>query len=576
MIKKAAASFLRNTLLPRVSARTMASLGRLWLAGAWADFQEAAKDPASFQKKRLLTILVRNEDTEFGKQHRFRSIKGPEDYQKAVPVRPWTEFEPQMMRQVHGETNVLTSEKIVYFARTSGTTGTPKYIPVTKSFLEEYLRGRKLWVRQLISEFPEIIRGRALMLHSPFFETTTPSGIPSGSISSFLISINHGVRITQGLPAIPREILGLDDFKAKYYLILRFALESPISMISAVNPSTIVLFCQKLTEYASVLAEDLRRGTISQDFGLALPSVSKLTRGLRPRPAIAEKLLASLSRHGVVKPREIWNSLRLVATWRGGPASFYLGRFSEYFDRLEVMDLGYLATEGNFSVPLPADTSDGALIPHGHYLEFVPESERDRGGEEAVSMEKLEPGGRYYVIVTGSHGLYRYDINDLIECTGYYLRTPRVVFVSKGENVLSITGEKVTEWQIVEAAGAASAAAGVKLAGFACAIRKAATPYYVLIAEPDGPIPESSLKSLLLSFDRDLRRLNIEYEAKRKSLRLGPPLMRLLKPGSFVARREKLVMSGRLDFDGKAAHISHDETIFDDSFVGGGEMRATD
>lgn len=574
-MKNASAGFLCSTLLPLLPSWATGSLGRLWFGKAWRDFQETTENPGAFQKTRLLKIISRNEDTEFGRQHRFGSIKEPADFQQAVPVRPWSDFAPLMDRVVRGEKNVLTAEEIVYFARTSGTTGSPKLIPLTKSYQQEYLLGRKLWVRQLISGFPEIVRGKILSLHSPFFETTTPSGVPAGSMTSFLISINQGLRFARGIPAIPQEILGLDDFEAKYYLILRFALEAPISLISAVNPSTIVLFCQKLAEYAPLLTEDLRRGTISASFGRAVPSGLGLGGRLRPQPIVAEKLKRSLSSQGAVRLREIWDTLRVLATWKGGPASFYLGRLSEYLDGLEVMDLGYAATEGNFSVPLSAGVSDGVLIPHGHYLEFVPEPDRGRGGEEAIPLEKLEPGGRYYVVVTGSHGLYRYDINDIVECTGFYHRTPRVVFVCKGESVLSITGEKVTEWQVVEAVRASSSAAGVKLSDFTCAIRLSATPYYVLVAEPETRFPESSLRSLLLEFDRQLRRLNIEYEAKRKSRRLGPPLLRLLGPGSFVSRREQLVRSGSLVFDGKAPHVSHDETVLGDSVVIG-EIRATD
>ena len=197
----------------------MSSLGRSWSAWSWRAFQKAAENPASHQRDRLLKILIRNANTEFGRRHGFLSVKNPADFKKAVPARAWADFEPMMNRMVEGEKNILTSEDIVFFARTSGTTGAPKLIPVTRSYLDEYLRGRRIWMRQVVSEFPGIVRGKLLTIHAPFVEKKTPLGIPCGSITSFLLSINEGSRIARGIHVIPPEVFGLSDFKAKYYYI---------------------------------------------------------------------------------------------------------------------------------------------------------------------------------------------------------------------------------------------------------------------------------------------------------------------------------------------------------------------
>ncbi len=541
----------------------MSSLGRSRSAWSWRAFRKATENPAAHQRDRLLKILSRNARTEFGRRHGFLSVKNPVDFKKAVPARAWADFEPMMNRMVEGEKNILTSEGIVFFARTSGTTGTPKFIPMTRSYLDEYLRGRRIWMRQVVSEFPGIVRGKLLTIHAPLGETKTPPGISCGSITSFLLSINQGSRIAQGIHAIPPEVFCLSDFKAKYYYILRFALESPISNISAVNPSSILLFCRKLQEFAPRLAEDLKSGSINDDLDVPAGFRSKIGLGLRPQPAVADRLMKSLSRHGFVKPGEVWETLCLLCAWKGGSSSFYLDQFPKYFDDLKVMDFGYLATEGSFSVPLSADDSDGVLIPHGHYLEFIPESEKARGGDAALPMEKLEPGARYFVLVTGSHGLYRYDINDIVECTGFYRKTPRVVFLGKGENVLSITGEKVTDWQVVEAVKASSFAAGLGIIGFTCSIRLDATPFYVLAVETENVFPEQTLRSFLRGFDEAVQRLNVEYESKRKSLRLEAPRLKVLRPGTFLRFREEQVAAGAPDSQFKPPHLRAQEIFVD-------------
>ena len=52
-------------------------------------------------------------------------------------------------------------------------------------------------------------------------------------------------------------------------------------------------------------------------------------------------------------------------------------------------------------------------------LEFQP-ADQDRApqGRELLRVEQLEVGQRYFVYVTNTSGLYRYEMNDIIEVTG--------------------------------------------------------------------------------------------------------------------------------------------------------------
>ena len=49
------------------------------------------------------------------------------------------------------------------------------------------------------------------------------------------------------------------------------------------------------------------------------------------------------------------------------------------------------------------------------------------------------------------NGLYRYFINDLIEVTGWFQKTPTIRFVQKGKGVTNVTGEKLYEFHVIEA-----------------------------------------------------------------------------------------------------------------------------
>lgn len=549
-------------VLPRIPPGTVAGLGRLLFSRSWRRFDEATRDPSAHQRARLSAILDRNRDTAFGKEHGFTAVRSPEDYRKAVPVRTWTDFEPYVSRMTGGEQNVLVAEDVFFYARSSGTTGTPKHVPVTESYVEEYRAGRRPWMRQVISAFPGIVCGSMLTIHSPRVEGRTLSGVPYGSITIPVGLARRNIEVSRGLQQIPMEIFLIPAFEAKYYYILRFALETRISLIGAINPSTVVLFCKKLDEFAQRLVRDMRTGTIDESFDVDPVLRARLMKRLSPNPEAAARIERSAGQNGFVKPAEVWPELCGLLSWKGGSAPFYLSQFPKWFGDLPVMDYGYAATEGNFTVPMDPSGSDGVLIPNAHYLEFIPENERERGGDAALPMERLEPGGRYFTVVTASNGLYRYDINDVVECTGFHNRAPKVAFLHKGGAVLSITGEKVTEAHVVEAAAKAAARAGAPLRGFTCTVRLGDPPHYVLAVEPDGAADEDLFRALLLGFDGELARQNIEYESKRNSLRLAPPRLLVLAPGSFELYRQEQVRLGAPDSHCKPPHLAKDEAIF--------------
>src|SRR5579871_4289360 len=101
-------------------------------------FDAATREPERTQTHKLLDIVRRNADTEYGRRYGFASIASVKDFQRNVPPTEYDVLEPLVERVRNGEPNVLTSERPAMFATSSGTTGRAKYIPVTPSYLREY------------------------------------------------------------------------------------------------------------------------------------------------------------------------------------------------------------------------------------------------------------------------------------------------------------------------------------------------------------------------------------------------------------------------------------------------------
>lgn len=540
---------------------------RLLFSGSWRRFEEATERPREAQEARLLALVARAKDTEFGRAHRFAEIRGLEDYRARVPIRPFDGFEPYLARMVAGEPNVLIPEAPFFFARTSGTTGTPKHIPVTPLYVSEYRLPRRVWARQVMQAFPGLVRGKILTVHSPKLEATTERGVPVGSVTVGLTTQPGAVEgALAGAPwdAAPRSIFLLDDFELKYHVLLRLAAQAPISLAAAINPSTLVLLAEKLDRHAEELARDLESGGYGRLDALPEPIRGEVRAQLERAPKAARRLLDSKARHGRVIPTELWPRLAGLICWTGGSAPFYLAQLERLFPGKQVMDYGFLATEGGFSIPLGPGKRGGVVSVAGHVLEFVPEAAMARGETDGARLaDELELGERYRVVVTGAHGLYRYDINDVVECVGRYRNTAEIAFLHKGGHMLSVTGEKVAESHVVRAAARAEAEVGLPLVGFTATCALEHPPRYVLAVEPRGALEPAGAQRLLAAFDAALSAENVEYAAKRGSLRLGAPRLVVLRPGAYEAERRRRVAAGAPDSHVKPPHLVRDAALLD-------------
>jgi hypothetical protein len=422
-------------------------------------------------------------------------------------------------------------------------------------------------MRQLMQAFPGLLRGKILTVHSPRVEGHTEDGTPFGSITvamSKSLDPGEAPAAAFGLEAIPRRVFLLEDYEIKYYVTLRLAAQESVSIAAAVNPSTLLLLAKKLDQHADQIAADLESGQLEGIERLPREIQQDVREKLRRAPKQAARIRASKARFGRVLPTEIWPRLVGLLSWKGGSAPFYLRQLADWYPGLRVMDYGYLATEGGFSIPLSPEAKGGVVAVGGHVLEFVPEAARAEGrNEPAFLAHELELGQRYRVIVTGSHGLYRYDINDVVECVGRFSNTAEIAFVHKGGNMLSVTGEKIGESHVALAAERAQATTGLALAGVCISALMGDPPRYAFGVEPESQLDAGSESGLLAALEEGLRSANVEYAAKRDSLRLGPPVLKLLRRGAFEDERRRRVQAGAPDSHVKAPHLARDPAFLD-------------
>ena len=536
------------------------------LAGrrAAARFEKATMDPVAAQQRKLLEILTANRETEYGRAHGFSEIRDLRAYQRSVPVVTYEDIREHIERMASGVENVLTAEAPVMFAMTSGTTGDAKLIPITPT-----CRGRdhadqmRVWLHHARLAHPGIFRGKILSLVSPAVAGRTPAGIPYGSTSGMMYrDMNPLVRRSY---VVPYEVSEIEDYDAIYYAVMRLALEADVTLLATANPSSV----QKLVETADARAESLIRdihdGTLCRDLALEPLIRKRIEHQLARDPARAKQLDEARNRRSArLLPADYWPHLGLIACWKGGTVGGAVEHFAEWFDpdgcgMLPVRDWGYLSSEARGSIPLSDDGDGGVLTVTANVFEFVPvdELEKSPDGRDAwgfLGIDSIEVGKQYYIFLTTTGGLYRYDINDVIEVVGTYNRTPVVAFRRKGRGMTSMTGEKLSENQVIDAMTIAAKALELTVSHFRAETDVDHTRY-VFKVELEGSVPEDRQAALLEQIDETLCEGNLEYKAKRASGRLHAPLLQVMKPGWHEEELKHSAADGKPVFQSKDVHL---------------------
>ena len=510
----------------------------LW-ASHWArQFERLAEKPVETQQRVLLAKLRKNQNSRFGREHHFDSVRSVRDFQNAVPVTDYEYLRPYIDQCIAGNPSALFGDRtrIHMYALTSGTHAQPKHIPVTTEFLNEYQKGWRVWGVATHRDHPEAFAQRVMQVTSSWRESHTPLGVPCGSISGLNAQMQPRVFRSRFLPGLVIHELG--DSEAKYYVTARLTLDRRISMICTANPSSVLSVVRCIEQNADDLIRDIRDGGLKED--LEIPeTVRKRIAGLcRPNAPTAKRLEKMISRTGWLRPTDYWPDLRVLANWKGGTVGLYLNDYPRYFGSLPIRDIGLLATEGRLTIPMSSEGAGGVLDLGSQFFEFIPIDQLDKPEPETLLPHQVQTGSEYGVLITTSSGLYRYNIGDIVRVNGFWRKTPVVTFLNKGQHVSNMTGEKLTEHQVVEALTALSGQPGNLTAHVLISPQWGNPPTYTVTIEGDST-DKSEWATALGVLDRRLAELNMEYHSRRESGRLGPLTLNLVAPGTFDRMRER-------------------------------------
>lgn len=371
-------------------------------------------DIRKIQTEYLLKLLKKNSETVYGRKYGFGSIQSYEDFAKRVPLSVYEDYEPYIRAMAEGEHGVLTKENVLLFELTSGSSGSKKMIPYTKTLKQEFQRGIKPWLYDIYAGVAGVNQGKSYWSITPVTagKSYTSAGIPVGFeedaeyfgfvtqwIMRHLFAVDGSVRFAEDM----------QDFYRKTALQLLDCRE--LTMISVWNPTFLTLLCDFIHDHRGSLAEEMI-------------------------PNSREAFLEAAAQRRFDK---IFPNLKIISCWADASAFSYIDRVREYFPDIYIQPKGLLATECFMSFPLVGE--EGARLSiRSHFFEF-----RRLADGEIMTADRLTVG-EYELIVTTGGGFYRYCIGDIVKILAVYPDAPpRIRFLRRAGICSDLFGEKLTE-----------------------------------------------------------------------------------------------------------------------------------
>lgn len=526
---------------------------------------KASKDPRGASLNTLREILDYAKDTTYGRDHSFRDILDAEDddellmrYRENVMRNDYEDLRQYVEWHKQGHRDILFPGKPVLYATTSGSTAEPKWIPITDKYLKTvYGSMTKVWLFNFIMNRPKVFSGKILSIVGKVVEGYAPDGTVFGSVSG--VTQRDCPGFVKALYSNPQCVYSIEDYNARYYVLMRMGIEQDVTLIVTANPSTIVEMQNNVNEYYDEYVKDIMNGTISDKIVIEPKIREELEACLKPNPKRAAHLRELKRKYGRVLPKHYWPNLQILNTWKCGNTRIFLDKFKDSFPKTMLhQEFGYFSSECRFGLVLD-DTLNTVLFPHYHFYEFVKVEDLEKYNPKFYLIDELEKGQRYCPFVTTFAGLYRYDMHDIVEVGDKFQNAPTVHMIQKVNGIVTITGEKLYERQFIDAVHEAEAITGLAtkfFIGFAN-LEKAAYDFFYEFQNPE--VTQVQAEAFTAAVDVALKAANMEYKAKRESFRLKDAATYRLIKDSFETFKAQCIAEGARDGQFKLMLLLQDE-----------------
>jgi hypothetical protein len=469
-----------------------------------------ATRPVETQQKVFQQLIDKARHTAFGRDHDFTGIRTYDDFKKRVPVHDYEDLKPYIERVKSGEEDVLWPGKPLYFAKTSGTTSGTKYIPISKESISYHINSARDALLNYVHESGKgnFLDGKLMFLSgSP--EMHKENGIYIGRLSGIS---NHHVPAylrTNQMPSWETNIM--EDWETKVDTIVEETIDENMTLISGIPPWVQMYF---------------------------------------------DKIVARTGK----KIKDVFPNFELFV-YGGVNFEPYRAKLFETIGKKVDSVETYPASEG-FIAYQDSQTAPGLLLllNHGIFYEFIPADKYFEKDPPRLSIEEVELGVNYAVVMNTNAGLWGYSIGDTVQ---FISKAPYRILVSgRVKHFISAFGEHVIGSEVEGAMKyAVSRHPEVELVEFTVAPQ--VTPaeglplheWYIEFATPPN-----DLTAFEKDLDEQLQKLNSYYLDLVSGNVLRPLKVLPLQKAAF---QEYMKSQGKLGGQNKVPRLSNDRKLAD-------------
>lgn len=475
--------------------------------------------PFNVQQDTFNQLIEKGIETEWGKMHSYQSVQSIKDFQSLVPLQTYDDVKPYIDRLRAGENDLLWPGEIKWFAKSSGTTSDKsKFIPVSKDSLEKcHFRGGKDVLAIYTNNYPEsgLFKGKGLTLGGSHKIDNYSNQSYYGDLSAILIE--NLPFWTEFIRTPSQQVALLDKWEEKLEKITAEVINENVTSLAGV-PSWNLVMIKYIMEHT-----------------------------------------------GKSNLLELWPNLELFIH---GGVSFT--PYREQFEKLiPTPNMHYLeaynASEGFFAIQDdPNDSGMLLMLDYGIFYEFIPMDEFGSPNAKVLTIEEVQKGVNYAIVISTNSGLWRYVIGDTVKFTSLYPH--RIVITGRTKHFINVFGEEV----IIDNAEKALEVACHKTA--AIISEYTAAPVFMSENEKGShewviefEVAPSSLDEFGYFLDNALQNVNSDYEAKRyKSITLGMPKLNAVPKGTFYKWLEQ---KGKLGGQNKVPRLSNSRQYVEELLI---------
>jgi hypothetical protein len=373
-----------------------------------------------------------------------------------------------------------------------------------------------------------------------------PCGVKSGDIGG--MTVYKARYIFNTMFTTPACSVFANQFHDFFYVHVRFALtERDLHCIGAEYMTEVLEFINYLIANQDILLDDIEKGTINEKIKIPASIKSSLLKHIRPQPELARELRAIFKTddyRGILK--KIWPKLLVISAIGSAAFQPHTERVQMYVgDEVVFFHLAYAASEGQLGVVTEINSTKYVLLPHLMFYEFIPVAEMDKPDPQTLTLDQVELGKEYEIVITNLSGFYRYRINDVVKVVGFWNKTPQICFLYRKDQLINMAAEKTTYAQLESAVSECGKALGCHITEYAVfPDLRSGKGHYTLLIETDDPALKHDAKRVAEVMHQKLCEANPDIPFAQNKGLLGMTEVMFMQPQTFDLYRNLQIMRG--------------------------------